>query len=109
MNKREETTEELNKVMDYLQDPKSYMTPIILKSKNGDASVCFEAWECYESVVWTLEDAFMFLIDAEDIIIPSAYARYRAANFLADHARKHYYNAMDLKDKFYDEWLGDNK
>jgi len=106
---REETMEELDRVMDFLTDPKSYKTPIIMFNKNGDEVVGFESWHHYDHEVWTLFDAFEYLIKTEDTIVPSSYAEYRAANVLEHHARDQYYRAMNYKDKKMDAWLGEYK
>lgn len=109
MKTREETMDECNKVFEYLADPKSYMTPIIVKNKEGKESVAFESWECYDTNIWTLSDAFMFLIDGEDVIVPSKYAEYRAADLLESYTRDIYYKASKLKDKSVAAWLGEYK
>jgi hypothetical protein len=106
---RAETMEELDRVMDLLTDPKSYKTPIIMLNKNGDEVVGFESWHHYDHEVWTLSDAFEYLIKTEDIIVPSSYAEYRAASALETYARDRYYRAMNYKDKKMDAWLGEYK
>lgn len=106
MNIREETLDECNKVFEYLADPKSHETPIIIRNKKGDEVVAFESCHHYESEVWTLEDMFEYLIKTDDIVMPSTYAQYRAADLLESYAHDQYYKAMKLKDKYAAIWLG---
>ena len=108
MNKRFETLEELNKVMEYL-GTSNHVSPILLTTADGTESVGFEVWGDWDSEVWNLSTAFFELLDTTDIIVPSTYAEYRAADLLAAHARDAYYRAMDYKDKKMDTWLEETK
>jgi hypothetical protein len=106
VNKRPETIEEVNKVMEYLEKS-NHVSPILLTTADGTQSVGFEVWSDWDREVWTLSTAFFELLDTADIIVPSAYAEYRAADLLANRARDDYYKAMDYKDKKMDTWLKD--
>jgi hypothetical protein len=104
VNKRPETLEEMHKVMEYL-GTSNHVTPILLSTADGTQSVGFEVWSDYDREVWNLSTAFFELLDTTDIIVPSTYAEYRAADLLEYHARNSYYKAMDYKDKKMDTWL----
>lgn len=105
---REETLEELDQVLAFIRDPANNVTPYLSCNGNGDTDVQFETWETwsvYDRVLWTLTDLFAIVADTDDIITPSAYAKYRAADLFEDYTRKEYYKAMDVKNKFADLWL----